>query len=373
VKGEQITLYPIFLFKDKYINHNNMAQIIKGDEIQMFDENNQALLYATSHTLTITGNTSDTSSKDHGLFQSASVTSLSWEITAECLYTDNNYDKLFNKMLSGEKQFIKWAKVGNYDPNGLTSTGGSVQKWIPADVVKQGYAYITSLVANANTGETATFSVTFTGAGALTESSASGSDYKIEILYSGNFPAGQPIKLFNNNNDIAGYELTDATNNISSEIHASNENTYTPTLATTAVNINLYIEKPKVPNKLFENITAMTRLIIGNTGGHEDDDINELGSSICAGCTGLTTVSLNEHISGLSYRTFAGCTNLDELWIYFVGEDPDTHDPVGMPYNANSLALNGTSEELELYVPDKVISWYEQTTPWSNLTINSNR
>lgn len=345
--------------------------IIKGDEIQMFDANDQALLYATSHTLTITGNTTDTSSKDHGQFQSASVTSLSWEIQAECLYTSNDYDNLFNKMLSGERQYIKWGKVKNYDPNGLTSTGGSVAKWEPEDVMKEGYAVITSLVANANTGESATFSVTFTGAGALKESSTRETSYVIEILYSGNFPAGQPIKLFNQNNDVAGYELTDATNNISNEMHASDDNTYTPVLATTAINIYLYIEKPKVPNKLLENITAMTTLIIGNTGGHEDIDINELGTAICAGCTGLTTVALNEHISSLSYRTFAGCTNLDELWIYFIGEDPNTHDPMGMPYNANSLALNGTSEDLNIHVPAELVSWYEQTAPWSNLPIRS--
>lgn len=343
--------------------------IIKGDQIQMFDENDQALLYATSHTLTITGNTTDISSKDHGFYAAQEVGSITWEIQAECLYTSNDYDSLFNKMLSGERQYIKWGKVKNYDPNGLTSTGGSVVKWEPDDAVKQGYAYITSLVANANTGENATFSVTFTGAGALKESSTRETSYVIEILYSGNFTAGQPIKLFNQNNDVAGYKLFDATNNISEEMHRSDENTYTPELATTAVNITLYLEKPKVPNKLLENITAMTTLVIGSPRGAEDD-INELGTSICAGCTGLTTVSLNPKISSLSYRTFAGCTNLDELWIYFVGEDPDTHDPMGMPYSANSLALNGTSEQLELYVPSELVSWYESTTPWSNLTVN---
>lgn len=347
--------------------------IIKGDELMLFDENNQALLYATSHTLTLTGNTTDISTKDHGFWGASEVGKVTWELTAECLYTDNDYDALFDQMISGEKIFIKWGKAKNYDVNGLESCGGSVQKWIPADVVKQGYAYITSLVANANTGENATFSVTYTGAGALKESSASETDYVIELLYSGNFAAGTPIKLYNPSNDVAGYKITDATNNISAEMHTSDENTYTPTLATTAVNVELYIEKRTVPNKLFENITALTTMIVGDTTGATENDINALGSAICAGCTGLTIVSLNAQIPSLSYRTFAGCTNLEELWIYFVGEDPDTHDPMGMPYSANSLALNGTSEQLELYVPDEVISWYENTTPWSNFTINSNR
>ena len=148
------------------------SQILKGDELQLFNDQDQALLYATSHTLTMTGNTTDTSSKDHGFWGAQEVGSVTWEISAECLYTDNDYDDLFDKMISGERQYIKWAKVGNYDVNGLTSTGGSVAKWNPASDYKQGYAYITSLVANANTGENATFSVTFTGSGALTKATS---------------------------------------------------------------------------------------------------------------------------------------------------------------------------------------------------------
>ena len=344
-----------------------MAQIIKGDELMLFDENNQALLYATSHTLTLTGNTTDISSKDHGFFAATSVGKITWELTAECLYTDNDYDALFDQMISGEKVFIKWSKAKNYDVNGLESCGGTVQAWEPADAVKQGYAYITSLVANANTGENATFSVTYTGAGALKDSSAVPTFYKIELLYSGNFPAGQPITLFNRNNDVAGYQLTDAGNNIGPDLYPSDANTYTPILATTAVNVILYLEKPKVTNKLFENITALTTMIIADdvTTG-----INELGTAICAGCTGLTTVSLGPQISSLSYRTFAGCSNLDELWMYVIQEDPDTHELSGMPA-PGQYAFNGVSEQLELYVPSSLVSWYESTTPWSDFTVNA--
>lgn len=345
--------------------------IIKGDELMLWDENDQALLYATSHVLTLTGNTTDINTKDHGFWGASAVGNITWELTAECLYTENDYDALFEKMISGQKVFIKWGKAENYDVNGLESCGGTVQAWEPSGVVKQGYAYITSLVANANTGENATFSVTYTGSGALRESSSHETNYVLEILYSGNFSAGQPITLFNRNNDVAGYKLTDATNNISAEDYSSTDNIYTPVLATTAVNVTLYIETPKVPIKLFEGITAMTTLVIGDTTGTSTNDINELGSAICAGCTGLTTVALNSNISSLSYRTFAGCTNLDELWIYYVGEDPQTHDPAGMIYNANSLALNGTSEQLELYVPSSLVTWYQSTTPWSNLTVNA--
>lgn len=144
--------------------------IIRGDELMLFDSEGNALAYATSHTLTITGNTTDISSKDHGSFAAVDVTSISWELQTENLYTDDDYDKLFDMMMAAEPVTVAFAKAGNYDPNGLVSTGGSVQAWTPDQSnYRSGLAVITSLVANANTGETATFSATFTGSGALTK------------------------------------------------------------------------------------------------------------------------------------------------------------------------------------------------------------
>ena len=142
-------------------------KILKGDQIQLWDYNNGTLAYATSHTLTLTGNTTDISSKDHGWWAATSVGSLTWEITAECLYTYSDFDLLFNKMIRNEKIHLVWGEVDNYDPNGLTTTGGNVQRWIASPNFYSGYAMITSINANANTGENATLSATFTGAGPL--------------------------------------------------------------------------------------------------------------------------------------------------------------------------------------------------------------
>ena len=41
------------------------TNIIRGDELQLFYDGN-AFAWATSHTLTITGNTVDIATKDHG-------------------------------------------------------------------------------------------------------------------------------------------------------------------------------------------------------------------------------------------------------------------------------------------------------------------
>lgn len=142
--------------------------VIKGDQLMLFDSTGKALAYATSHTLTLTGNTVDISSKDHGFWAASEVGSVTWEITTENLYTDDDYDKLFDMMITAEPVTIAFAKASNYDKNGLTSTGGSVEAWTADQKnYRSGKAVITSLTLNANTGENATYSATFTGNGAL--------------------------------------------------------------------------------------------------------------------------------------------------------------------------------------------------------------
>ena len=79
-----------------------MATIIKGDELMLF-KNDQSLAFATAHTLTISGSTIDISSKDHGYWGASEIGNITWEITSENLYTDADYDALFNAMINKEK------------------------------------------------------------------------------------------------------------------------------------------------------------------------------------------------------------------------------------------------------------------------------
>ena len=140
-----------------------MATIIKGDELMLF-KNDQSLAFATAHTLTISGSTIDISSKDHGYWGASEIGNITWEITSENLYTDADYDALFNAMINKEKVTVKFGHASNYDVNGLRE----LSYWSPASTgLYTGEAFITSLTANANTGENATFSVTLSGAGAL--------------------------------------------------------------------------------------------------------------------------------------------------------------------------------------------------------------
>ena len=140
-----------------------MATIIKGDELMLF-KNDQSLAFATAHTLTISGSTIDISSKDHGYWRASEIGNITWEITSENLYTDADYDALFSAMINKEKVTVKFGHASSYDVNGL----GELSYWSPASTgLYTGEAFITSLTANANTGENATFSVTLSGAGAL--------------------------------------------------------------------------------------------------------------------------------------------------------------------------------------------------------------
>lgn len=147
------------------------GNIVKGDELMLF-YNGNAFAYATSHALSMSADQISTASKDHGYWTGSEVGKLSWEITSENLYTDDDYDTLFDLYNRAEPITVAFAKAANYDKNGLTYVGGNVQAWTPdSSNYRSGMAIITSLNTNANTGENATLSVTLTGAGPLVKSS----------------------------------------------------------------------------------------------------------------------------------------------------------------------------------------------------------
>lgn len=143
------------------------SNIVLGDELMLFKDG-KSLAYATSHTLSITGNTIDISSKDHGYWGASEIGNITWEITSENLYVDSEFDNLFTAMVAKTPITVTFGHADNYNANGL---GDSSTNWIPDASVGakyyQGPAIITSLQANANTGENATYSITLTGNGAL--------------------------------------------------------------------------------------------------------------------------------------------------------------------------------------------------------------
>lgn len=140
-------------------------KIIKGRDLMLFDEQGKSYAWATNHTLTITAETSDISSKDHGIWSAAEVSKYTWEITSENLFTSTEYDKLFDAMLAGTAIKIKFGLKKEEGSKNVAD--GDYSEWSVGASFYEGNVIITSLTANANNGENATYSVTLTGSGAI--------------------------------------------------------------------------------------------------------------------------------------------------------------------------------------------------------------
>lgn len=153
--------------------------IIKGNALMLFDNSEHSIAYATNHTLTLTAELSEVSSKDHGMWPTSSVQKYSWEITAENLFSMEDY---FGTSTSaqvpetGFDAFDKWStgtiftvKFGLKGETVDTILGQNPEYWTlktTGDYLV-GQVIISSLTLNANNGDNATYSVTLKGVGPL--------------------------------------------------------------------------------------------------------------------------------------------------------------------------------------------------------------
>ena len=151
--------------------------VIKGGDLMLFvtvDGAKKSIGFATNHTLNISAETKETSSKDSGgKWQSSEVGILSWSCSSENLYSNDQegigYEELFEMMIAREPITGVFAIEGSstdLDKNklGTVPTDGWKAK---ADSGLTGKMYITNLDLNAPNGDNATFKVDFTGIGEL--------------------------------------------------------------------------------------------------------------------------------------------------------------------------------------------------------------
>jgi predicted secreted protein len=117
----------------------------------------------------MTAETSDVTSKDHGKWGASEVSRVTWEITSENLYTTSDYDSMFEQMTAGTPIMIRFGlKQAPSDPDMVPADGSTaLPYWTSQNTFYQGKALITSLVANANNGENATYNITLTGVGKI--------------------------------------------------------------------------------------------------------------------------------------------------------------------------------------------------------------
>lgn len=128
----------------------------------------KSIAYATSHTLSISGDTQDTSNKDEGggNWASSEVSILNWTASSDNLYsTDgegNNFADLFDIMIAKTPVQAVFCLKSQMNLTDVPDGG-----WSPSVPKYVGNVVITSLEVNAPNGEYATFTAQFTGVGAL--------------------------------------------------------------------------------------------------------------------------------------------------------------------------------------------------------------
>src|SRR5574344_209844 len=100
------------------VNDLENKDIFKGSALQLFinDGGSQDVCigFATSHSLSITTNTTELSTKDHGDYPAVLPTTITWEVTAENVYATTSMAKLIGYVKNKTKVTIKFAAVGNY-------------------------------------------------------------------------------------------------------------------------------------------------------------------------------------------------------------------------------------------------------------------
>lgn len=145
-----------------------IKKIWEGREIMLFDEDGKSYAYGQNHTLNLTISTSDVSSKDHGVFNSTTVTNIGWEITSSNLACDE-FHKLFFASVAHEPILVKFGIKKESDT--LLPAEGDIECYTLDDeqLYYSGRALITSLNLSAQNGEKSTYDITLTGISKLVQ------------------------------------------------------------------------------------------------------------------------------------------------------------------------------------------------------------
>lgn len=140
-------------------------RIQEGGDLMLFyfdakDSKWKSIAYATSHTLSFSTQTTEVASKDHSLYGSSTISKIEGEFTTSNLYTTEDFDFLLDKM--NTKSELKIVYSAKKETTGLPSDG-TLPYWTPNEA---GSTYatkviITSLRANLQNGEKASFEATF--------------------------------------------------------------------------------------------------------------------------------------------------------------------------------------------------------------------
>lgn len=156
--------------------------IVKGGDLMLFVDKTVgdttkkvSIGYATSHSLSISADTKETSTKDSGgKWQTSEVGIISWTASSENLYATDakgaGYSDLFDAMVTRKEIDAIFALEGNSSDleAGKKDDNAPAGGWTPkANSGYQGKVFITSIELNAPNGEEASYTVQFQGTGEL--------------------------------------------------------------------------------------------------------------------------------------------------------------------------------------------------------------
>lgn len=155
--------------------------IIKGSDLMLFVKNTngtyKSLAFATSHQFSISSETADVATKDHGFWGAKEVTKITWSITTDNLYTVSTFNDLYDRMISRQPIEVYFGLKTPTERQGTPATvnlpGDTNDTWhystASDEPVYYGRVYITSLDCTAAAGDNATFSATLDGIGSITK------------------------------------------------------------------------------------------------------------------------------------------------------------------------------------------------------------
>lgn len=148
---------------------------LKGKDLMIFVDG-KAIALATSHTLTLNAETSNTASKDSGLWDESEVTKLAWEASSESIGAadegtpvDISYETLLDKCMAGEKVPVICGIPTNATNDGVPEQGWTAPTESPKQTYYKGEAIITSVTLTGVNGENSQISASFMGVGKLTK------------------------------------------------------------------------------------------------------------------------------------------------------------------------------------------------------------
>lgn len=148
--------------------------ILKGQNLMCFC-GGKSIAFATNHTLEVSGETTDCSTKDNGggEWASSEMGLLSWTCSSENLVADKRnglgYDDLFDMYVAKQPIDLVFGLKSTIADSGEYYEVGEGGWSAKANSGYKGKAFITGITLNAPNGENSTMSVSFTGTGALTK------------------------------------------------------------------------------------------------------------------------------------------------------------------------------------------------------------